>query len=188
MDAMTAAIRPEDFPKIRRARRFYTVTAYVTGVLLLLLVAEMILKYVFHLELELGGPFGFLALVQEGTTVALNLSLWVLIVHGWFYVVYLIASYLLWMRMRWPLWVLLAMAGGGVVPFLSFVTEHFMGRRADRELAAAEAAHRAQADEDAELRAFEESLSDAEREALDADVREEAARRARGTAPDSTDH
>lgn len=184
---MNHAIRSEDFPKIRRARRFYTVTAYVTGVLLLLLVAEMVLKYAFHLELELGGPFGFLAFVQEGTTVALNLSLWVLIVHGWFYVVYLIASYLLWMRMRWPLWVLLAMAGGGVVPFLSFVTEYFMGRRADRELAAAAADHQAQVDEDAELREFEESLSDAERAALDAEVRSEAARRTQtGDAPSTT--
>lgn len=188
MNGMTHAIRLENIPKIHRARRFYTVTAYVTGVLLLLLVAEMVFKYAFHLELELGGPFGFLAFVQEGTTVALNLSLWVLIVHGWFYVVYLIAAYLLWMRMRWPLWVLLAMAGGGVVPFLSFVTEYVMGRRADREVAAAAADHQAQADEDAELREFEQSLSSVERAALDAEVRSEAARRAQANEGPRTTH
>lgn len=180
MEPMTDAIRPEAFPKIRRARRFYTITAYITGVLLLMLVAEMILKYAFHLEIELGGPFGFLALVQEGMTTAFNLSRWILIIHGWFYVVYLVASYLLWMRMRWGLGWLLAMAAGGVIPFLSFVTEHLVGRKADRELAEAERAHRVRAAEDAELAEVESSLSDDERAALDAEVRAEAEARVRG--------
>ena len=52
-----------DLPRIRGALRFYQVAAIITGVLLLLLCAEMLMKYVFGLELELGGPNGFLAFV-----------------------------------------------------------------------------------------------------------------------------
>lgn len=180
MAGMTDAIRPESFPKIRGARRFYTIAAWVTGVLLLLLVAEMILKYGFHLEVELGGPFGAVALTQEGQLTGFNLSRWILIIHGWFYVVYLIAAYRLWLLMRWGLGWLLAMAGGGVVPFLSFITEHFLGGKADRELASAERAHAQRTAEDAELAEVESSLDDEERARLDAEVRAEAEARARG--------
>lgn len=172
--------QPNDFPAIRRNLMFYKVTAWITGILLLLLVFEMVLKYAFHLEIELGGPFGFLALVQEGTVVGVNLSKWILIIHGWFYVVYLIASYLVWQRMKWELGWLLAMAGGGVVPFLSFVTEALMARRAKRQLAEYERYWDAQADESAELADVEASLSDEERAALDAEVAEELRRRSTG--------
>lgn len=157
-------------PGFRRALRFYQVTAYVTGILLLLLCIEMFLKYAFHLEVEAFGPFGFIALVQEGTTTALNLSLWVLIVHGWFYVVYLVASYVLWQQMRWPIVWLIAMAAGGVVPFLSFITEWYMSRRAKRDLVLREEERLAAAGEDTKLREFEASLTDDEREQLELDV------------------
>lgn len=178
MGRMTDAIRPEAFPKIRGARRFFTITAYITGVLLLLLVAEMILKYAFHLEVELGGPFGAVALTQEGHLTGFNLSRWILIIHGWFYVVYLAAGFRLWMLMRWGLGWLLAMAAGGVIPFLSFVTERILGRKADRELAAAEREHGVRSAEDAELAEVESSLTDEERARLDEEIRAEAAARA----------
>lgn len=172
------AIRPEAIPTIRRARVFYKVAAWITGVLLLLLVVEMILKYAFHLEVEIGGPFGAIATVQDGTTTAFNASRWILIIHGWFYVVYLAASYWLWMHLRWGLGWLLAMAAGGVVPFLSFITEHLIGRRADREIAAATAQHGREAAEAEELARVEASLTAEERARLDEDVRREAAARA----------
>lgn len=168
--------RPEEFPGIRARLSFYKVTSWITGVLLLALVVEMVLKYAFHLEIELFGPFGFVALVQEGTVTAFNLSRWILIIHGWFYVVYLIAAYLVWLKMRWELMWLLAMAGGGVVPFLSFITEHLMAKRAHRELDAAQAHWDAVIAEDAKLAAVEDSLSDDERAALDAEVKEEMRR------------
>ena len=63
-----------DLPRIRGALRFYQVAAIITGVLLLLLCAEMIMKYAFGLELELGGPNGFLAFVPIDTVTAVNLS------------------------------------------------------------------------------------------------------------------
>ena len=79
---------PSEFPRIRAYLRFYKVTSWITGILLLLLVVEMVLKYAWNLEIELGGPFGLLALVPDGTVTAINLSRWILIVHGWFYVIY----------------------------------------------------------------------------------------------------
>ena len=52
-----------------------------------------------------------------------NLSIAVLIVHGWMYVVYLISNFRLWSLMRWPFTKLIVLALGGVVPFLSFFVE-----------------------------------------------------------------
>lgn len=99
--------RLSTFPKIRRALRFYQITSVITGIGLLLLVAEMVLKYTpLHLELYLGGSGGFLWLAPVipagdclwysqfamgaggceivSTGDGLNLSLGILIVHGWF--------------------------------------------------------------------------------------------------------
>jgi integral membrane protein len=136
---MPLAPKPEAFPRIRSALSFYRITAYVTGVLLLLLTVEMLLKYLGGVEIEFAGPFGLLALVPEGTATAVNLSTGILIVHGWFYVVYLIADFRLWSLMRWRLGRLLMLAAGGVVPFLSFIVEHRTTREVTSYLAAREA-------------------------------------------------
>ena len=109
--------------KALKAEKTFRVAAYVTGGMLLLLTVEMVLKYLFGVEIEAGGPFGFLALVPTDTTVAINVSTWILIVHGWLYVVYLFASFQLWSAMRWPITYFPLLALGGVVPFLSFITE-----------------------------------------------------------------
>lgn len=169
---------PSEFPRIRSYLRFYQTTSYITGILLLLLTFEMILKYAFLIEMELGGPFGLLAFVPAGTVSAINLSQWILIVHGWFYVVYLIACYLVWQKMKWELGWLLALAGGGVVPFLSFITEALMSRRTKRQLAEYGAYWDGLDAEEERLAEVEASLSDAERAALDAEVEAEVRRRA----------
>ena len=169
--------KPSEFPSIRKRLRFYQVTSVITGVMLLLLVVEMLLKYIWHLEIELGGPFGFLALVQEDTVTAINLSRLILIVHGWFYVVYLISCYLLWQKMRWELGWLLALAGGGVVPFLSFITEALITRRTKRLLGEYEEIWDETEDEDARLAQVESELTPEERAELDARVADEVRRR-----------
>ena len=51
------------------------------------------------------------------------------------YVVYLLACFRLWSLMRWSPVRLLAMAGGGVVPFLSFIVERKIHRSTAQELA-----------------------------------------------------
>jgi integral membrane protein len=112
-----------DLPRIRGALRFYQVASIITGVLLLALCAEMLMKYAFGLELELGGPQGLLAFVPGDTVTAVNLSTGILIVHGWFYVVYLFSDFRLWSLMRWPFGRFILIALGGVIPFLSFFLE-----------------------------------------------------------------
>lgn len=128
--------------QIRGALTFYKITAWATGIFLLLLVIEMILKYGFGLELFAGGTLmdgteNVLSLQHpEATIGAVNISLLILIIHGWMYVVYLIACFRLWSLMRWSGMTLLAMAGGGVVPFLSFIVESKVGQRAKQEVLA----------------------------------------------------
>lgn len=142
------AIKPKlkDVPRIRFALKLYKISAYVTGVLLLLLVLEVILKYTgIHREIYLGSPQGFLALVPWNPadlrlqTSGLDLSTGILIAHGWLYVVYLFMDFRLWSLMRWPFRRFIEIALGGVVPFLSFIVEHFIARRARAEVAEIEA-------------------------------------------------
>jgi hypothetical protein len=139
--------KAETIPLIKSALRFYRVGAYITGSFLLLLVVEMVLKYVFSYEVELGGSGGIITLVNYFPSLGkspgltgVNLSIGILIVHGWFYVVYLLADFTLWSRMRWPFAMFILIALGGVVPFLSFIAEHFVAKRARRELAELRAA------------------------------------------------
>lgn len=168
------------FPQIRGALRFYQICSVITGVGLLLLVAEMILKYTpLHVELFLGGSGGFLwfapAIVGPdclwwsmfapmtndceiiSTGDGFNVSLAILVVHGWFYVVYLFACFRVWSLMRWRFPRFLALAGGGVVPFLSFFMETRVARDVKRYLAEREAAAAARA---AEKRAAATSSTD----------------------------
>ena len=105
--------------QIRSALKFYKVFSYVTGVLLLALVVEMIAKYGFDTEIIVGG---------------VNLSIGVLILHGWMYVVYLLSDFRLWQLMRWPFSKFLLIALGGVVPFLSFIVEGRVHRQVLAEL------------------------------------------------------
>lgn len=106
-----------------KAEKTFRITAYITGTMLLLLTAEMVIKYGFGFEIEAGGPNGAFAFVPAGTVTALNISTWILIVHGWLYVVYLFGCFGIWSAMRWPFVYFPLLAAGGVVPFLSFITE-----------------------------------------------------------------
>jgi len=139
------------FPAIRGALKFYQICSIITGVGLLLLLTEMILKYSpLHIELFLGGSGGFLwfAPVIVGadcewwslflpqtnsceltsTGDGVNLSLAILVIHGWFYVVYLFACFRVWSLMRWKFGRFVTLALGGVVPLLSFFMEARVGR------------------------------------------------------------
>jgi hypothetical protein len=128
---MPPAPKLATFPAIRGALKFYQICSVITGTMLLLLCAEMLAKYVLGYELFLGGSGGFLwfAPVVEGaeglesTGDGLNLSLGILVAHGWFYVVYLFACFRVWSLMRWPFVRFLLLASGGIVPLLSFFLE-----------------------------------------------------------------
>lgn len=174
---MPAAPKLASFPAIRGALRFYQICSIITGVMLLLLVAEMILKYSpIHVELFLGGSGGFLwfAPVIAGpeclwwsqfapgatgcemisTGDGINVSLSILVAHGWFYVVYLFSCFRVWSLMRWrfPRFIMLAL--GGIVPLLSF----FMEARVAREV---KAYLRHREDEELHTRAEHSSLTQA---------------------------
>lgn len=125
---MPTAPRISDFPKIRRTLAAYRVLAYATGIFLLILVVEIVLKYGLRLELEGGGPYGAVALVPVGTISGVNLSVLIQITHGYLYLIYLVTDFLLITFLRWPIVRFVLIAAGGVVPFLSFWTEHRITR------------------------------------------------------------
>src|ERR1700710_1264644 len=62
--ATTYKPKSETIPLIRSALKIYKVCSYITGTFLLLLVVEVILKYFFLYEVELGGPGGLITLVN----------------------------------------------------------------------------------------------------------------------------
>ncbi len=118
--------------QIRGALTFYKWCAWISGTFLLLLVVEMITRYIFGYDLMAGATnahtgepvaLGWLNRETGNLTGGLNISTWILIIHGWFYVVYLFSCFRLWLLMRWGLPQLIVMALGGVVPFLSFIVE-----------------------------------------------------------------
>jgi integral membrane protein len=96
-------------------------------------------------DLWLGGPNGFITFEQYGIdgeglpAVGLNLTVAILIVHGWLYVLYLFADFRLWTLMRWSFFRFLIIAAGGVVPMLSFFTEARYARIANEQLVLLEA-------------------------------------------------
>ena len=124
--------KASDAPRIRLALKFYRVTSIITGTFLLLLCLMMLFRYGFGVDIELGGPFGFLYLNPREAITAINLSTVILVVHGWFYVFYVLADFNLWSPMRWSFLRLGLMFLGGIVPLLSFILE----RRIHREVVA----------------------------------------------------
>ncbi|HWS58534.1 MAG TPA: DUF3817 domain-containing protein [Actinotalea sp.] len=105
-------------PRAQGALRRYRVMAWVTGVMLLVLTAEMIVKYV----------------VQPGPEVLAWIE-WIPFAHGWIYVVYLVTVLDLWSTMRWGFGRLVSMVLAGVVPVLSFVVERRMHTAGDAQIA-----------------------------------------------------
>lgn len=134
--------KPADFPRIRRALKIYKVTSVITGTMLLLLCAVMVMKYAFNVQLFLFTPEGFAKfepLAPEGVETdyqpaGFDLFKAILIAHGWFYVVYLISNFMLWSPMRWNFMRFLVLALGGVIPLMSFFLEVRVAREVDAYL------------------------------------------------------
>lgn len=105
------------------ALKRYRFMAYVTGVMLLLLVVEMILVYGVRISPD-----------------SKRLIAWIPFAHGWIYVAYLVTVVDLWSKMRWAFGRLVVMVLGGVVPVMSFVVEKRVHADADAKIAAARAA------------------------------------------------
>jgi integral membrane protein len=94
----------------------YRVMAYVVGVMLLVLVfIAMPVKYIGDDPslVETVGP-----------------------IHGFLYVVYLVFTVDLGVRLKWPLGRMLLIMLAGTIPFMSFVAERWVTRTARAEAAA----------------------------------------------------
>jgi len=127
--------KASDVPRIRLALKLYRITSIITGSFLLLLCLMMILRYGFGVDIGAGGAFGLLYLEPRELIIGgggVNISTIILIVHGWFYVLYVLADFNLWSPMRWGPLRLLIMFSGGIIPLLSFILE----RRIHREVVA----------------------------------------------------
>ena len=126
--------------QISGSLNFYKAFAFITGIMLLILVAKMIMDYGFGYELYAGGvtaegaenTVGFHP--QDSVTGGEGISYWTAVVHGWIYVIYVIASFRLWLLMSWRFGRLMTMVLGGVVPFLSFIVERKIAAEVRREV------------------------------------------------------
>jgi len=106
-------------PVLRRALTRYRVMAWIVGVMLLLLVIGMILRY-------------GLGVIETTAPVA--------IAHGWLYMIYVILALDLCIRMRWGLLRMAFVVLAGTIPFVSFVAEHKVTQWVNGELDEHEAA------------------------------------------------
>ena len=115
--------------QLKGALKFFKVTSYVTGTVLLLVMVLWALRRLGGLELWAFGPNGLVTLEAYGVeglglpTSGVSLTVLILIVHGWLYVAYLFGDFRLWTMLRWGIGKFLLIALGGVIPFLSFFTE-----------------------------------------------------------------
>lgn len=88
---------------IQTALNRYRVMAWVTGICLIVLCANMVLKYVFKIDYSLN---------------------WIGLVHGTAYILYLFFTVDLAIKVRWPLWTTVGTLLAGTIPLLGIILEH----------------------------------------------------------------
>lgn len=101
---------PED--TILKALTGYRVLAWVTGLWLIALCYEMVLKYGFGDD---------------------SLS-WIAVVHGWVYFVYLLFAANLAVKVRWPIGKTIGVLLAGTIPLAGIIVEHFQSRKIKADL------------------------------------------------------
>jgi integral membrane protein len=111
-------IRVEDVDAVRPRLAFFKVMAFIVGVGLLVLLAEMVLSYGFGLK---------------GDDNPLH---WWPQPHGFIYMVYLVATALLGFKVGWTLPKMVLVMLAGCVPFLSFWVERRVAGEVEAGLAA----------------------------------------------------
>lgn len=91
---------------IRKALLGYRVLAWTTGIWLIALCYEMVMKYVYHVE-------------------GLN---WIAVVHGWVYFVYLLFTANLAVKVRWPIGKTVGVLLAGTIPLVGIIVEQVQTR------------------------------------------------------------
>ncbi|HET6734462.1 DUF3817 domain-containing protein [Mycobacterium sp.] len=86
---------------IRKALLGYRVLAWTTGIWLIALCYEMVMKYAFHDD-SLG---------------------WIAVVHGWVYFVYLLFTANLAVKVRWPIGKTIGVLLAGTIPLVGIIVE-----------------------------------------------------------------
>ena len=93
--------------KIRSALTGYRVMAWLTGIWLIALCYEIILKYVVKVD---------------------NPPSWIGVVHGWVYFVYLLFTANLAVKVRWPIAKTIGVLLAGTIPLLGIIVEQVQTR------------------------------------------------------------
>jgi len=128
-------------PRLRTALKVYRVSAAITGTFLLLLVVMMVLRYGFGVDIAFSTAYGLQlqpkAIIDEQGLV--NVSLIILTVHGWLYVLYLACDFVMWRLARFSFGRFLFIALGGIIPFLSYYFEFQVPRYIEARIAQTEA-------------------------------------------------
>ena len=88
---------------VRKALTGYRVMAWATGIWLIALCYEMVMKYGFGDD---------------------SLS-WIAVVHGWVYFVYLLFTANLAVKVRWPIAKTVGVLLAGTIPLVGIIVEHF---------------------------------------------------------------
>lgn len=97
--------------KIRKALVGYRIMAWTTGVLLIALCYEMVVKYILKVE---------------------DIPTWlrmVPFVHGWCYLIYLVFTANLAMNVRWPIPKTIGILLSGTIPLAGVIVEHFQTKQ-----------------------------------------------------------
>ncbi|MDT5246985.1 MAG: hypothetical protein QOD36_4361 [Mycobacterium sp.] len=89
---------------IRKALLAYRVMAWTTGVWLIALCYEIVVRYVVKVD---------------------NPPTWIGVVHGWVYFIYLIATTNLAVKVRWPIAKTIGVLLAGTIPLVGIIVEHF---------------------------------------------------------------
>jgi integral membrane protein len=102
-------VRPQASAEaIRRPLTGYRVMAWATGIWLIALCYEMVLKYIVKVD---------------------DPPSWIAIVHGWVYFVYLLAAFNLAVKVRWPIGKTIGVLLAGTIPLLGIIVEHFQTKK-----------------------------------------------------------
>ncbi len=107
---MTVGTTPAVKSKIPGALKRYRIMAFTTGTVLVLGAIALVMQKVFdvaHMDLP-------------------NAILWV--AHGYLFLVYVITTLQLGLRLRWSIIRLALVMVAGTIPTMSFVAEHFVTR------------------------------------------------------------
>lgn len=105
--APTTATSTATAETIRKPLLGYRTLAWATGIWLIALCYEMVMKYGFNDD---------------------SLS-WIAVVHGWVYFVYLLFAANLAVKVRWPIGKTIGVLLAGTIPLLGIIVEHFQTKK-----------------------------------------------------------